>query len=137
MEYITKNDLRVLAKENYIDSSSDDFQDAINLIEQQNIAIIKAYLEDLYDVETIFDTQEPIRNGIIIYILARLVVYNVIRRNSARKVPDDFKDMYKAAMEKLEDIAFGKITLNNLPKPDKADEAFIKHGSLKNKNYYI
>lgn len=139
MIYLTKDNLIALAYERFIDESTADFQQALDKIELQNIEIIKGYLGSLYDVNLIFDETQPIIHGMIVRILSQLVMYDVIRRNAARKVPEDYKEQYEKAMALLEKIAFGKFEVKDLPKPehDDEDDHHQLWGNNSNPNFYI
>lgn len=140
MVYLNKNDLITHAFERFIDESSNDFDDALKNIEAENIGIIKSYLGANYDVDTIFDKDDPIRNPLLVRILSKMVLYDTVRRNAARKVPSDYVEEYKTAMETLEKIAFGKLDIKELPPAIDDDGKIISNtlfGNNRNKNFYI
>lgn len=140
MVYLTKNDLITHAFERLINESSNDFAEALANIENENIGIVKSYLGAHYDVDTIFHPKEPIRNTLLIRILSKMVLYDVVRRNAARKVPSDYVEEYKNAMETLEKIAFGKLTIKELPPAVDDDGGIISNtlfGNNRNQNFYI
>lgn len=87
MIYIDKDYLISQAQERFIDESSQNDEEIIDQIELTQIAVIKTYLGTRYDVNTIFDEDSPIENEVLKEILAKLVLYKLIRRNAARKVP--------------------------------------------------
>ena len=81
MIYIDKDYLISQAQERFIDESSQNDDEIIDKIELTQIAIIKTYLGTRYDVNTIFDEDSPIENEVLKEILAKLVLYKLIRRN--------------------------------------------------------
>lgn len=140
MNYLTQDDLKTHSFERFINESSKDFAQSISNVENENIGIIKSYLAALYDTETIFDNTQPIRNPVLVRILSKLVLYDIIRRNAARKVPDDYVEAYKAAMETLEKIAYGKLVLADLPPAvddDGNTKKYLNFGNNSNENFYI
>lgn len=140
MVYLLKTDLITHAFERLIDESSADFEHTLKNVESENIGIIKSYLGSRYDVDTIFNKIAPIRNALLIRILTKLVLYDVVRRNAARKVPTDYVEEYKAAMETLEKIAFGKLDIKELPPAIDEDGQVISNtlfGNNRNSNFYI
>lgn len=140
MIYLKKDNLITHAFERFIDESSKDFQDTLINAEAENIGIIKSYLAALYDVKTIFNETQPILNPVLSRILTKLVLYDVIRRNAARKVPEDYKEEYKKAMETLEKIAYGKLELTELPPAvdnEGNEKKYLQYGNNSNPNYYI
>lgn len=140
MIYLTKDDLITLAFERFIDESSEDFQDTINNSELQNIDLITSYLSSRYDMKEVFSTLSPIRNAIIVRILSKLTLYDIIRRNAARKVPTDYKEEYDNALMLLEKIATGKIKIDGLPEAKDENGNPISNsiwGNNSNNNFYI
>lgn len=140
MIYLEKDDLITHAFERLIDESSNDFEDTLKNIEKENIGIVKSYLGSRYDVDTIFDETAPIRNPLLVRILAKMVLYDVVRRNAARKVPTDYVEEMKDAIETLEKIAFGRLDIKNLPPAIDDDGKIISttlFGDNRNPNFYI
>lgn len=141
MIYLTKEDLIVQAYERFIDESSQDQEYILEDAEARAIAYLKTVLGTKYNVNLIFDETEPIRNELIVQILSKIVVYNIIRRNAARKVPTDYKEDYDEAMKLLKDIATGVITLDGVPVPTDENgnptDSNTIFGNLKNNDYYI
>jgi len=103
--------------------------------------LIKSYIGSRYDVEMIFDEDEPVKNELITRILVKLCLFDIIRRNAARKVPADFKEEYDKAIELLEKIAYGKLPVSGLPVPTDDDgnpiESTTISGNNTNENFYI
>lgn len=141
MIYLTKEDLITSSFERFIDESSEDNDEVINGVELQNIELIKSYLGTRYNVAEIFSISAPIRNTLLIRILIKLVMFDVIRRNAARKVPTDYKEEYDKALELLEKIATGRIKLDGLPGPVDENGNPVQSNTLwgnnTNKNFYI
>lgn len=140
MQYLLKPDLITHAFEWLIDESTSDFDHTLKNVESENIGIIKSYLGSRYDVDTIFNKTAPIRNPLLVRILTKLVLYDVVRRNAARKVPVDYVEEYKEAMETLEKIAFGKLEIKELPPAIDEDGQVVSNtlfGNNRNPNYYI
>lgn len=140
MIYIDKDFLISQAQERFIDESSQNDEDILDQIELTQIAVIKTYIGTRYNVELLFDEDEPVYNEVLKEILAWLVLYKLIRRNAARKVPNDYKEQYDAAMKLLKDIATGVIVLDGVPLPvDENGEVISNsiYGNLSNPNFYI
>lgn len=152
MIYLEKTDLVALSFERFIDESSGDIpaegesiedvrERILDEIELKNIKLVSSYIGNKYNVELIFDEAEPIRNELIVNILVKLCLYDIIRRNAARKVPTDYKEEYDKAMELLEKIAYGKLPVTGLPVPTDDDGNAITSNTLwgnnSNKDFYI
>lgn len=109
-------------------------------LELQNIAIIKTKLKGRFDVDAIFNATGSERHYLIIRILVKLVLYDFIRRNAARKVPTDYVKEWEWAMATLEKIKAGKEVPDGLPVPtDENGETVnrVIYGNNKNTNYYL
>lgn len=140
MIYIDKDYLISQAQERFIDESSQNDDEIIDKIELTQIAIIKTYLGTRYDVNTIFDEDSPIENEVLKEILAKLVLYKLIRRNAARKVPNDYKEQFDEAMKTLKEIATGIIRLDGVPHAVDTNGSVVSSsisGNLSNPNFYI
>lgn len=115
MIYLNKTDLIAASFERFIDESSQDTEGVIDVIESENIELIKNYLGTRYNVEAIFNELEPIKNGILSKILVRLVLFDLFRRNAPRKLPQDIRDDYDKAISQLEKISTGRLPIDGLP----------------------
>jgi len=141
MIYITKEYLNTFAFERLIDESTQDFDQTLDNIETSNIELIKTYIGAIYETDKIFNPEKPIYNELLKRILAKLTLYDVFRRNAARKVPSDYKDEYDWAVKQLQDINSNKTTLGELPpatdangNPIQSDTIF---GNFTNLDFYI
>ena len=108
-------------------------------IEKKKIATIKAKLKGRFDIDAIFEAAGDERNFYILDILIKLVLYDFIRRNAARKVPTDYKEEFDLAMKTLEAIKAGIEVPDGLPsiKDDEGnvvDKIIIANTSKRN-NY--
>jgi len=141
MIYIDKPYLITHCFERFIDESSQDDPEIIGNTIAAKIALIKTLLSTRYNVDLIFDETDPVENEVLKEILAKLVIESLVRRNAARKVPTDYKDNYKWAMETLEKLSTGKIILGDLPTPvDENGNPSPSNsiwGNSKNQNNYI
>jgi phage gp36-like protein len=140
MIYIDKDYLISHAQERFIDESSQNDDEILDQIELTQIAIIKTYLGTRYDVNTIFDEDSPIENEVLKEILAKLVLYKLIRRNAARKVPNDYKEQFDEAMKTLKEVATGIIRLDGVPSAVASNGSVVSNsisGNLSNSNFYI
>jgi phage gp36-like protein len=140
MIYIDKDYLISHAQERFIDESSQNDDEILDQIELTQIAIIKTYLGTRYNVENIFAEDSPIDNEVLKEILAKLVLYKLIRRNAARKVPNDYKEQFDEAMKTLKEVATGIIRLDGVPSAVASNGSVVSNsisGNLSNSNFYI
>ena len=142
MKYINKDDLITYIQEPLLDScitgSTGVDETILNNIESPVIDLVISYIGGRYNSSLIF-AETVIRNGILVQIISMIVVYRVVRRNAARKVPEDITDLYNNTVKQLEKIQSGSQYLENLPIITKADGTTPKlaYGNSTNKNYFI
>lgn len=140
MIYLEKEYFQTHIFERLLNESSDDYEHTLDNSEEEQIGIIKSMLAARYDVDTIFDKDAPVINAVLKRILTKLVIYDVVRRNAARKVPADYREEYDWAMEMLEKLSIGRIVLDDLPKPlpdENGNSADTMFGNMSNPNFYI
>lgn len=143
MRYINRDDLTAYIQEILLNSSIagvDNISDTTILdeIEARTIDLVISYIGGRYNTSMIF-ADTPIRNGVIVEIISQIVIYRIVRRNAARKVPEDFVDIYKDALKQLEKIQSGSQFLENLPTITAADgtTASLVYGSNRNSDFFI
>lgn len=91
-------------------------------------------------MDLVFSSISPIANEVLKEILAKFVLYKLIRRNAARKVPNDYKEQYDEALKTLKEIATGVIRLDGVPPAVDNTGSVISNsisGNLSNPNFYI
>lgn len=140
MQWLTDDDLKTYSFGIFIIESKNDFAEVDASIEAKEIAYIKSKLANRYDTDVIFSATEDERHPLIIKVLSILVLYQLIRRNSARKVAEDFYKDWEWANKWLNDVRDGKETPTDLPLLSDNNEnntAGVKYGNNSNKDYYI
>jgi phage gp36-like protein len=140
MIYINKDFLTNYMHERLINESCQKDTSILDDLELTQISIIQNYIGTRYNIALIFAPTNPLENAVIKEIVAKLLLYALVRRNAARKVPEDYKEQYTEAMKTLKDIATGVIVLSNLPPAVTATGAIVSNsisGNLSNKNFYI
>ncbi len=140
MKYIDKEFLVNYAQEIFINESSQTDDSILDRIEQSVISILKSYLGTRYNVEEIFSEEDPLENEILKDIVAKIVLYRLIKRNTPRNVPTNFKEMHDEAMKSLKELATGVVKLSDLPVAIDDSGAAVSNtmfGNTTNKDYYI
>lgn len=115
MIYITIDDLTAIAYERFIDESTGDGENVLDINEGRAVELAKTYLKPRYDVAAIF-ADPPVVNVLLADIIAKITYYNVLMRNSPRKINTGIKEMYDWAIKQLERINSGALRLD-LPVP--------------------
>lgn len=132
MIYITEEDLNTDSYQRLIENASSDINTTLSKTEARVIAIIKTYIADRYDVNSIFPTRivnieddedsedeeviiGGIRDEVLIDIISKKLLYRIFRRNAARKIPTDIREDYEDAIKTLEKIGRGEMILHGLP----------------------
>lgn len=145
MKYINKDDLIAIIQERLIAESvaipevtSLEENEILDDIELKVIDLVISYISGTYNCELIF-AADPIRNGVLVQIIASIVVYRSVKRNAARKVPDDYVELYKEAIKFLERIQSGAMTLVDCPKLTTTEGGSISPvwGNNTNKDFFI
>lgn len=144
MIFLTDIDLQSHAFQRFINESKGDenisANEVIDTLEKQNIDLIKMKLNGRYDVAAIFAHTGAGRHFLIVKILTNLVLYDLFRRNAARKVPEDIQENYEWAMKLLENIKAGKeqpVGLDIIKDAEGEPVPTVIWGNNSNKNYYI
>lgn len=143
MKYINKDDLLIYIQEQLLNSSitgPDGMPDdgILDKIEEFAIGLVKSYIGGRYNIAAIFgDT--VIRNDVLVGIISHLVIYRAIRRNAARKVPDDYTTLYSDALRELGKVQAGSLHLDNLPLLTAEDGTVINlvYGNNTNEDFFI
>lgn len=144
MKYINKEDLISIIQERLMSESvalatETTLEDNTILddIEIKVIDLVISYIAGIYNHELIF-ADIPIRNGVLVQIIASIVVYRAVKRNAARKVPDDYVELYKEAIKFLERIQTGAMALINCPKltTEEGTSASPVWGNNTNKDFF-
>lgn len=152
MRYLTQTDLTANSYERFITDSSKDDPAVLDRLEDRAIALAATFMER-FDTDTIFGTYVPaeaegdppvlipgIRHALLIEIIAKITLYNLFRRNAARKIPEDIKEDYDWAVKELERIRNGATTLKGLPPAIDENGQPISNtiwGNNANGNFYI
>lgn len=139
MIYLTNNDLLLYSFERFIAESTSDDAEIINRTETSVIGIIKPYLKERYDVVDTFNEQEPIRDEFLVMIIAKMVVHQILSRNSARKFDPEKDNDFKWGLKQLEKIQAGRVVLEIPPKLDDTGNSAtsLMYGNNTNNDYYI
>lgn len=138
MRYLEKEDLIEVIQEYFLDDSKQ-FDDRVtDGLEEKAIAFVTSYISGRYKADEIFgDTVK--RQPLLIFVISRLVVYWTVRRNAARKVPEDYKTIYDEAVSILAKIQSGVQTLPGMPEVtgDGGSTAELMYGNTTNDNLFI
>lgn len=114
MRYISQEDTLAAIQEPMLQSSIEKQANILSTLEDSCIDEVCSYIGGRYDCDIIF-TEPAIKNGMLQRIITCMVVYRAIRRNAARKVPEDYMEQYTWAYEMLVNIRDGKMPLIGLP----------------------
>lgn len=138
MKYLEKEDLVEVIQERLLDDSLQLDETILSGLESKAVAFATSYISGRYKTDEIF-AEPPMRHPLLVQALAMIVVYRAVRRNAARKVPDDYTDIYKEAVKILENIQSRAQTLDGLPEVTSEDgsSATLMYGNTTNPNFFI
>lgn len=137
MKYITLEDLTAIIQDAMLRSSIEKDYAILDTIESSVLDEVASYIGARYQVEQIF-ADPPIKHGLLQRIVSVFTVYRAIRRNAARKLPDDIVSLEEWAYEMLGKVSNGILPLPGLPTvTDNKGNAPSLWGSTKKSEYYI
>ena len=138
MVYISKEDITANIQETMLQTFIDKDSNILDTLERQVIDEVKSYIGTRYDTSKIFGVTAVI-NGMLSRIIVCLVTYRAIRRNAARKVPDDYVEMKDWAYEVLGNIRDGIMPLLDVPlaTDPETGEKLSLFGSNRKPEYFL
>ena len=138
MIYIKQEYIKANIQETMLQASIEKDSGILDTLEAQTIDEVKSYIGARYDTSKIFG-DPPIINGMLVRIIVSLVTYRAIRRNAARKVPDDYKEMRDWAYGVLENIRDGIMPLPDAPQAGDPEtgEKLSLFGSNRKPEYFL
>ena len=138
MIYIKQEDIKANIQETMLQASIEKDSGILDILEAQTIDEVKSYIGARYDTSKIFGNP-PIANGMLSRIIVCLVTYRAIRRNAARKVPDDYTEMRDWAYGVLENIRDGIMPLPDVPQAvdPETGEKLSLFGSNRKPEYFL
>lgn len=142
MRYIEETDLASVIQERFLDDSTANIagdQTILNDIENKAIAYAVSFISTRYNTDLIFSETEPLRSPILQQIIAQIMVYRAVKRNAARKVPEDYVTMFNEATRMLERIQLGAMKLVGMPvlTDESGNNTPLMWGNTTNSNYFI
>lgn len=142
MRYIEETDLASVIQERFLDDSTANIagdQTILNDIENKAIAYAVSFISTRYNTDLIFSETEPLRSPILQQIIAQIMVYRAVKRNAARKVPEDYVTMFNEATRMLERIQSGAMKLVGMPvlTDESGNNTPLMWGNTTNTNYFI
>ncbi|MEI8087200.1 MAG: phage protein Gp36 family protein [Paludibacter sp.] len=141
MKYIQDTDLASVIQERFLDESTANIagdNSILDDIESKAIDYAVSYISGRYNTDLIFDNSTPLRNGTLLQIIAQIVVYRSVKRNAARKVPEDYVTLMSDSTKQLERIQSGSMSLKGLPLvPAQEGTKDLKYGNNRNEQYFI
>jgi len=141
MKYIEEIDLSSVIQERFLDDSTANIagdNSILDNIESKAIEYVISYISGKYNTTLIFNETEPVRNGVLRQIIAQIIVYRAVKRNAARKVPEDYVTLMSDSTKQLERIQSGAMSLPGLPLiAAQEGTKDLKYGNNRNSNYFI
>lgn len=136
MNFLTDQDLETEIFQEFIDIDDPEEQQVINKIERQTIALVKSKLRLRFKIDELFNATGDDRHDLLVWYVSAIVVYRMISRNKARKIPKDVSDIKEKAMMWLNDVRNGDET-PDFPKVETNNGEQIYHGNATNNDWYL
>jgi phage gp36-like protein len=139
MIYITKDDLIEVIQERLLEDSLQLDDNILDRLEEKAIAFAASYISGRYKTDEIFTPPGIKRHPLLVQAISMIVAYRAVRRNAARKVPGDYTDIYKEAVDILDNIQKGSQTLGPLPAVTGEDgsSAKLMYGNTTKDEYFL
>ena len=137
MAFIDKIDYAAVIRTNILDDITEVDDTKIDACEERAIERVKGYLNNRYDVVTIFAQTGAARHPLVLMYTMDITLYYLHRLINYRKVPMHRAEAYKEAMDWLEKVSEQKINPPNLPFLTTDDKDYIRWGSNTKRNNQI
>ena len=141
MKYIQDSDLTSVIQKRFLDDSTANIagdNSILDNLELKAIDYVISYISGRYKTDIIFDEASPLRTGVLLQIIAQIVVYRAVKRNAARKVPEDYVTLMSDSTKQLERIQSGAMALPGLPLVTSSDGTRpLMYGNNKNLDFFI
>ena len=139
MKYINKDDLTACIQARLLDECVQQDEGLLDRLENDAIGLVAGYITGRYDTAAVFGGDPPLRHGVLVQVIGMIVTYRLVRRNAARKVPEDYSDMYDEALQLLGKIQGGSLVLEGLPQATAPDgsTAPLMYGNNVNRDYFM
>jgi phage gp36-like protein len=138
--FITIPDYDSRIHKEILDALVRDDETIIEIVEDQSIALMRSYLNNRYDCDTIFSATEGNRNQLILSIALDITVYNIFCIHNPQKISSVTKDRYDRAIEWLRQVNKGQASIDGAPllPPEKlADNSpYLTRSNHKRVNHY-
>lgn len=138
MKYLEKEDLIEIIQEKLLDDSLQLDDGILDGLENKAISFTSSYISGRYQVDKIFG--DPVmRHPLLVQAISMIVIYRAVRRNAARKVPEDYTDIYNEAIKILANIQSGAQSMGGMPEVtgDDGSTAKLMYGNTTNSNFFI
>lgn len=137
MAFIDKADYADVINSNVLDDITEVSNDKIDSCEARAIGFMSGYLNNRFDVATIFAQTGTNRNAEILGYAKDITLYYLHRLVNWRQVPAARVDAYKQAVEWLEKVNVGTINPPSLPVLPNGQKDYILFGSNPKRNNHI
>lgn len=134
MKYLQQQDYEAYIQNRFFAESQSDNPLAFETIETQVVAEVADRLSGRYNTAKIFDPEKPIRSELLAKIITKIAIYELIRRNAARKVPQDYVNDWEWAQKMLDKLESGTP---KLPLPTTENGGNLMFGNNTNTDFFI
>lgn len=137
MAFIEKADYDTAISDNILDAITEADDDLISKANRMAIELMKGYLNNKYDVVSIFNETGDSRNPVVLMYGIDIALYNLHARINPRKIPTFRAERYKIAKEWFMDVSEGIINPPDLPVPESGDKDYFHFGSNPRRENHI
>lgn len=132
MGFITQDDYNALIKDAVLAQVMDNDRAVVNDAELFAQQELESYLNQRFDVASIFSQTGTARNSLLVMYMMDCVLYHIHARINPSRMPEIRVTRYEKAIKWLEMVASGKLT-PNLPKILDPDTGGVAESTNKNR----
>lgn len=121
-KFITPEDYDASIHQEILDALIRSDRQIIEICEDRAIAEMRGYLSARYDCERVFAAEGNARNQLVLMMAIDIAIYHIFSIHNPRNMSQIRTDRYERAVEWLEGVRKGDITVDGLPEVGQAEK---------------
>lgn len=121
-KFITPEDYDASIHQEILDALIRSDRQIIEICEDRAIAEMRGYLSARYDCERVFAAESDARNQLVLMMAIDIAIYHIFSIHNPRNISKIRTDRYERAVEWLEGVRKGNITVDGLPEVGQAEK---------------
>lgn len=121
-KFITPEDYDASIHQEILDALIRSDRQIVEICEDRAIAEMRGYLSARYDCERVFAAEGDARNQLVLMMAIDIAIYHIFSIHNPRNMSQIRTDRYERAVEWLEGVRKGDITVDGLPEVGQAEK---------------